>query len=304
MRVYYIGNTVSGRPLLDRIAGDDRLVLVGLSDEVERAADGAARYNVDGIDAATLSDDVSIARIADASPDLLVNFDSLRLLPPAVFNLARVAAINFHPGPLPQYAGLHVHQWGIMNGETAFAISLHLIEDGIDTGDIVARRDFEITAKDTGLTVFAKCLREGVTAFADIIDTLAAGRPLTRKPQDLAQRHYYSAAMIVAARLDPTGPVGTALNFVRALSYWPLQSPSITPRLAWYGGEIEIVSAERGPDAADVPAGTIAAIDDGGIDLACADGTLRITRAMTAKGPVAAAEWAAANNLAVGQVLT
>ena len=62
---------------------------------------------------------------------------------------------NFHPGILPQYRGAGVYSWAIINGEDKTGITLHLIDDGIDSGDIIEVRAFPIDkSKDTAQTLF------------------------------------------------------------------------------------------------------------------------------------------------------
>lgn len=62
---------------------------------------------------------------------------------------------NFHPGILPQYRGAGVYSWAIINGDDKTGITLHLIDDGIDTGDIIEIRAFPIDKdKDTAQTLF------------------------------------------------------------------------------------------------------------------------------------------------------
>ena len=58
------------------------------------------------------------------------------MIPDPVLALAARGAINFHDGPLPRYAGLNAPVWAILNREPAHGVTWHLIEGGIDEGDI------------------------------------------------------------------------------------------------------------------------------------------------------------------------
>tara|TARA_R110001592_G_scaffold335117_1_gene619705 strand:- start:4818 stop:5426 length:609 start_codon:yes stop_codon:yes gene_type:complete len=64
---------------------------------------------------------------------------------------------NFHPGILPQYRGAGVYSWAIINGDDKTGITLHLIDEGIDSGDIIEIRAFPINKhQDTAQTLFEK----------------------------------------------------------------------------------------------------------------------------------------------------
>ena len=67
--------------------------------------------------------------------------------------------INFHDGPLPRYAGLHVTSWALLNQEREHGVSWHVMEVGVDTGDVLAESRFQLSDDDTAFTVNAKVLR-------------------------------------------------------------------------------------------------------------------------------------------------
>jgi methionyl-tRNA formyltransferase len=63
---------------------------------------------------------------------------------------------NFHPGSLPKYRGAGCCSWALINEESFFGITLHLIDEGIDTGDIITHHEFPIMPEDTAYTLFQK----------------------------------------------------------------------------------------------------------------------------------------------------
>ena len=83
-------------------------------------------------------------RLAGLQVDWLLSIANLSLIPAAVLALATQGAVNFHDGPLPRYAGLNAPVWAILNGEAQHGITWHLIAGGIDEGDILEQRLFDI----------------------------------------------------------------------------------------------------------------------------------------------------------------
>lgn len=83
--------------------------------------------------------------------DLLLNVHSLHIAHPAVIAAPRLGAFNLHPGPLPEYAGLHVVSWAIYEGERRHGVTLHRMTPDVDAGPIAFAAHFPISDTDTGL---------------------------------------------------------------------------------------------------------------------------------------------------------
>ena len=63
---------------------------------------------------------------------------------------------NFHPGSLPEYKGSGLFSWVIINQERKAGVTLHVMDKGIDTGDIIEIREFLISKKDTAYSLFLR----------------------------------------------------------------------------------------------------------------------------------------------------
>jgi len=63
---------------------------------------------------------------------------------------------NFHLGKLPEYGGSNIPVWALLNNESEFGITLHLIDRGVDTGDIIDIEKFKIEKLDTAFTIYQK----------------------------------------------------------------------------------------------------------------------------------------------------
>ena len=94
---------------------------------------------------------------------------------PQVLALAR-GAVNFHDGPLPRYAGLNAPVWAILNGERQHGISWHLIEGGVDEGDVLESRSFDIAPQDTALTLNTRCFEAAMESFPSVSGTVGRRR--------------------------------------------------------------------------------------------------------------------------------
>ena len=135
-----------------------------------------------------------VERLEEQSFDYLFSVTNLRMLSRDITGLADRASINFHDGPLPEYAGLNCPVWALLDGTTRYGVTWHVMENGFDTGDILQRHMFDVAPGETALTLNAKCYEAGIESFTALTDDITAGR-LTPIAQDLTARGYYGLAM-------------------------------------------------------------------------------------------------------------
>jgi UDP-4-amino-4-deoxy-L-arabinose formyltransferase/UDP-glucuronic acid dehydrogenase (UDP-4-keto-hexauronic acid decarboxylating) len=174
--------------------------------------------------------------------DLLLNVHSLYVLPADVVAAPRIGSFNLHPGPLPRYAGLNAPSWAIYHGEQTHAVTVHWMDGGIDTGPIAYEGELAIEDDDSGLTVSAKCVREGLPLLHDLLEAAAKGA-VPRRPQSEVVRRYYGREVPQEGRLIWTEAATRVVNFVRACDYGPFASPWGRPRAYLAGRELSVLKA-------------------------------------------------------------
>jgi methionyl-tRNA formyltransferase len=212
--------------------------------------------------------------------DWLLSANSTLIVPAPILAFFERGGLNLHPGVLPEYAGLHAHQWAIRKGEKEFGATIHLMEPGIDTGGIVREGRFPIGPADTGLSVFRRCMKLGSELFCEVIDQIASNVPLSAIPQDLTRRRIYRHRDILDGRIDWNWPAPTIIDFVRASNYEPFRSPTYVAALdATVDFAVEVSRARIEGRCGKSP-GSIIDVAETGLLVACGDGdTVRVTRA-------------------------
>jgi len=216
------------------------------------------------------------ARLAGSQVDWLFNVAGLRMLPRAVLELPNQGAINFHDGPLPRHAGLNAPVWALLEGETRHGIAWHIMEDGIDTGDVLVRADFDITPEDTALTLNTKCFSAGLDSFGRVLDMLEAGQ-LDRQPQDMTARTIHNRAdrPALGGQIDPRQTMADIMRIVRAMDHGPYWNPLTTPKLR-LGDTVVCVGHAEASEGHSTP-GTVLAVTEDSLTIAVADGALRLS---------------------------
>lgn len=219
------------------------------------------------------------SRLRDADVDLLVNVHSLFVLHPAVVAAPRIGSFNLHPGPLPEYAGLNVPSWAIYRGEGSHGVTLHWMDEGIDTGAIAWQERFPIDDSDTGLSLHAKCIRNGVPLVLRLTE-IAAGVPhaIPREPQDPSGRAYFAAGPPAGGRIEWVRPADEILRFVRAADYAPFPSPWGHPQAEFAGRDVGLAKVTPTELVATDPPGTVVEVNESGAVVATGDELILVRR--------------------------
>ncbi|WP_291727642.1 MupA/Atu3671 family FMN-dependent luciferase-like monooxygenase [Leisingera sp. F5] len=215
--------------------------------------------------------------------DWLLSIANLSVIPEEVLSRAAKGAVNFHDGPLPHYAGLNTPNWALINGEAQHGITWHLIEGGVDEGDILAQRRFDVAADETAFSLNSKCYAAAMGSFGEVVSQLETG-DLNRQPQDLSQRRVFAKSDRPAAGglLDFTRPAAELARLVRALDtggYWnPLCAAKLRADRA-----IVLTGAAEAAVGSGAP-GTVLDVRKDSVTIATADGALALSRLTTPAG--------------------
>ena len=191
--------------------------------------------------------------------DILINVNSRYAIHPDLLDVLKIGAFNLHPGPLPEYAGLNIPNWAIYNKEETHAVTLHWIEHGIDTGDIVFQNTFPIKSTDTGLSLSARCIHYGLPLIQRLLD-LADDDPasIPAEPQTFTNRKYYRSTEVPGnGYLNWNQPAENIDAFVRACDYFPFASTWGHPKTTDGFIEISIAKTSVSPNLCITEPGTV-----------------------------------------------
>ncbi|WP_299839780.1 MupA/Atu3671 family FMN-dependent luciferase-like monooxygenase [uncultured Paracoccus sp.] len=214
---------------------------------------------------------------ADApGADWLFSVANLSILKPEILARASRGAINFHDGPLPAMAGVNVPVWAILQGNSRHAITWHLIDGGIDTGDVLAVRAFDIAPDETALTLNAKCFAHGAESFGEIVSAIESGG-LSPQLQPAGARSYFARDQRpeAAAVLDLRQPAADLARLVRALDHGDYWNPLEVPKLALGSDRLALVASAEVVEGSGEP-GTVLARDGDSLTVATGSGALRL----------------------------
>ena len=172
-----------------------------------------------------LRDPATIARIRQLQPDLGISAFFGYILKPEVFEMPRLGCINLHTAYLPWNRGWHTNVWPIVDGSPA-GVTIHFIDAGVDTGDIIVQRRTTVEWTDTGASLHEKLNRDMLALFKESWPLIKSGR----HPR-ITQNH---AAATIHRRSDLTERdkiddekqylAKDLINYLRARTYPPFPS--------------------------------------------------------------------------------
>jgi natural product biosynthesis luciferase-like monooxygenase protein len=218
------------------------------------------------------------SRLKDTDYDWLLSIANLSIVDQALIDRARHGAINFHDGPLPRHAGVNAPVWAILGREKQHGVTWHLMQGGIDEGDIVKQKLFEVAPNETALTLNTRCYEAAIESFGELLVDLQAGS-LQRTPQDMSQRTYHARLdrPAAAGRIDLSRPADEVVALVSALDHGNYWNPLCCPKLD-VGARVLLVSAAViEAEASPVPPGHVVEATMGGLVVGTASLPVRLT---------------------------
>ena len=237
----------------------------------------------------SLKDDLVRAHLADYRPDLMVVVAYGLILPRKVLAIPRLGCWNVHGSLLPRWRGAAPIQRAVLAGDGETGVDLMQMEAGLDTGPTLIRRTTPITRDDTGGSVHDRLAVLGAEALVEGLARVMAGEALTPTPQPAEGVTYAHKLDKAEALLDFRLPAVDLERKVRAFNPWPVAEADIAGERVrvWAAHALDQDGAERGQSHDSDPQtspGSVIAASRQGIDLATAQGLLRITSVQRAGG--------------------
>lgn len=177
-------------------------------------------------------------------------------IPKVLLESVKDGFINVHPSMLPKYRGGNPYSRVIMNGETETGVTIHFMDEGFDTGDIIAQKGYHIHAKATMGTLFNELNVIGIELLLQVLQAYET-QPLTRIPQPRGDFVSGKGLLEQDLFINYNKSAEEIERFIRALN------PFILASTIFRGNMMKIMKAEVASDAFCVPhpAGTVAKIE-------------------------------------------
>lgn len=159
-------------------------------------------------------------RIANHKPDIIVVVAYGQIIPKNILAIPKIATINVHASLLPKYRGPAPIQRAIINEETETGVTSMLMDEGLDTGDILQSSKIKILSDDTSGTLHDRLAILSADILIQTIERIETGdiKPIS---QDHAQATYAPLLKKNDGRMNWEMPAQTLEAFVRGMTPWP-----------------------------------------------------------------------------------
>ncbi len=205
--------------------------------------------------------------INNINPDIIVVAAYGKILPKEVLDIPKLGCVNVHGSLLPKYRGAAPIQWAVINGEKETGITTMLMNEGLDTGDILLSEKTEIGENETASELFERLSLMGAELLLKTIDAFQKGEIIPKK-QDDSKATYAQMLSKDLSKIDFNSPAREVHKKICGLSDWPCAVTSINgKRLKVYRSEIV---SNTNPNA--LPGEVV---DEKNFTVACIDGSIR-----------------------------
>lgn len=190
----------------------------------------ALQYDIEVYQPKTLKNDEAYDKIAALEPDFIVVAAYGKILPRRILDIPVYGCVNLHGSLLPAYRGAAPIQWCVINGEKKTGITSMLMNEGLDTGDILLVSETEIGANETAGELFDRLAAMGPDILLRTLAGLADGS-IVPIAQDESGATYVSVLTKEMAVIDWMDEASVIHNKVRGMSPWPVAKTTYAGKL-------------------------------------------------------------------------
>lgn len=180
----------------------------------------ALKHNLTVLQPQRARDEAFVQELKRYNPDAIVVVAFGQILPESILHMTKYGCINVHASLLPQYRGASPIQWAVIDGCKKTGVTTMLMDEGIDTGDILMVKEYELAEKETGGSLFDKLSLLGGEL---LIETLKGMETGSIKPvkQDNEKANYVKMLTKSMGHIDFTKGANEIERLIRGLNPWP-----------------------------------------------------------------------------------
>lgn len=215
----------------------------------------------------TLKDEAILPLLQEYQPDVIIVVAYGKILPEYVLNFPKYGCINIHGSLLPKYRGAAPIQRAVIDGEKVSGVTSMYMEKGLDTGDMLIKRELPIGIETTAGEYHDALALLGGEVLLETLDALSEGS-LTPQSQDDSLSTYASQLSKAEGEINWNNTSDEIYNKVRGLNPWP-------KAFSFIGGKRFVVDFVYKSEQSG-KAGEVLSADKDGILVACGEGSVLI----------------------------
>lgn len=238
--------------------------------------------------------DAFLSLIRDAAPELIAVAAYGQILPKEILDIPVFGCVNVHGSLLPRFRGASPIQRAILEGDEETGITIMYMAEGLDTGDMLAKRTTPVGDK-TGQQLHDELAAMGAALLVEVIPQLGS---IAGEKQKEEESTYAPMISKKDGHVDFSKAPAEIRRMIKAFDPWP-------GTYFFYGDrQFKLHDAEDTGETTDAAAGTVLQVSAAGLDVAAGGGVLRMTQIQApGKKRVEIKEYLKGNSIEIGTVL-
>ncbi len=223
----------------------------------------------------SLKDNMAIETLAALDADVMIVAAYGLLLPQAILSIPHYGCLNIHASLLPRWRGAAPIQRAILAGDDTSGVTIMQMDAGLDTGDMLVRRETAISPEDSAASLHDRLADLGAQAILETLQQLEQDK-LDPQPQNPDQATYASKVNKAEAQINWHQDAEVIARQIRAFNPWPVAFTCNNSKV------LRIWSAKSGTSQGQP--GRVVSIDKQYIEITCGHNSLLITSVQPAGG--------------------
>lgn len=238
MKIVYMGTPDFAVPALERLAKNPKHTVAAVFTRPDKPVGRkqiltppdvkvcAQRLDIPVFQPPSMKTEEAYALLEQLSPDVIVVAAYGLILPGRVLRLPRYGCVNIHGSLLPKYRGAAPIQQAVLNGDRVTGVTTMLMDEGLDTGDILLAKETAIGINETSAELFDRLSVLGGELIEETLDALEKNE-VTPKKQDESLATHTSKIDKSLCPVDFTKTAEEVHNQIRGLYSWPVATAKI-----------------------------------------------------------------------------
>ena len=280
MRVVFMGTPDFSVPTLEKIieAGHEVIGVVTQPDKAKGRGkkvlfppvkETALAHNLPVYQPRRARDPEFIEEMKTLNPDVMVVVAFGQILPKAILDIPKYGCINVHASLLPKYRGAAPIQWAVIRGEKVSGVTTMQMDVGLDTGDMLLKKEVLLDEEETGGSLHDKLSTLGGNLLIETLEKIEAGDIHPEKQDDSQAGEYARLLDKNLGRIDFSMPAVEIERLIRGLNPWPSAFTS------YNGKTMKLWKAKADNCGQGVP-GQVIHVDKNSFTVQTGQGTLQI----------------------------
>lgn len=218
-----------------------------------------------------------VEQLKALSPEVILVAAFGQILSKDILDLAKYGCINVHASLLPDYRGAAPIQWAIMDGKKKTGITIMRMDEGIDTGDMICKKEIVIGEKETGGSLHDKLAAAAGPLLLEALEQIE-NQTAVYTPQEQENSSYAKMLKKEMGKLDFLRPAAELERWIRGLDPWP------GAYTAWNGKTLKFWQTDVSYEKFETcPCGTLVSTKDGFLWIMTGNGVL-VVKELQAEG--------------------